>query len=71
MESDLIPVQALPNPTQSEALDQLFAALAKAQGAITNAEKNTTNTFYKSKYADLAACMDAARKPLRAARKPL
>ena len=48
----------------SEHLTELFAALAKAQGQITNAEKNRTNLFYKSTYADLAACWDACRKPL-------
>ena len=48
----------------SEQLTELFAALAKAQGQITNAEKNRTNLFYKSTYADLAACWDACRKPL-------
>ena len=48
----------------SEHLTELFAALAKAQGQIVNAEKNRTNTYFKSNYADLASCWDACRKPL-------
>lgn len=51
---------------QSEAINELAAALAKAQGEITGALKDSENSFYKSKYADLAACWDACRKQLAA-----
>ena len=39
-------------------------ALSKAQGALGNAHKDKDNPFFKSKYADLAACWDACREPL-------
>lgn len=45
-------------------LDKLACALAKAQGSITGARKDSANPFFKSKYADLASCWDACRKPL-------
>lgn len=49
---------------QSENINELAAALAKAQGQITGALKDSSNPFFKSKYADLASCWDACRKPL-------
>jgi hypothetical protein len=49
---------------QSEQIDQLAAALAAAQGEITGALKDSSNPFFKSKYADLAACWDACRAAL-------
>lgn len=51
---------------QSEAINELAAALAKAQGEITGALKDSSNPFFKSKYADLASCWDACRKQLSA-----
>lgn len=42
----------------------LYAALAKAQAAITHAKKGKENPFFKSSYADLAAIYDACRKQL-------
>lgn len=48
----------------SESIDQFAAALAKAQGVFKNPEKNKTNPHFKSKYADLAAIIDAARPGL-------
>jgi hypothetical protein len=48
----------------STSINELAAALAKAQGQITGALKDSSNPFFKSKYADLAACWDACRKPL-------
>lgn len=41
----------------------LFAAIAKAQAKIKGAIKDSTNPFFKSKYADLAACFEAVRGP--------
>jgi hypothetical protein len=49
---------------QSEQLGELAAALAKAQGAIKGAVKASDNGFYKTKYADLPAVMDACRMAL-------
>ena len=48
----------------SEQINELAAALAKAQGEITGALKDSANPFFKSKYADLASCWDACRGPL-------
>jgi hypothetical protein len=48
----------------SEHRGNLFAALSKAQADITGAVKDSSNPFFKSKYADLAACLDAVRGPL-------
>jgi hypothetical protein len=44
----------------------LAAALSKAQADITGALKDSSNPFFKSKYADLASCWDACRKQLAA-----
>jgi ERF superfamily len=49
---------------QSELLNELAAALAKAQGGMENAAMNRTNPHFKSRYADLASVLDAIRKPL-------
>lgn len=51
---------------QSEQINELAAALAKAQGAIKGATKDTKNDFFKSKYADLASVWDACRDQLAA-----
>ena len=51
---------------QSDSLDALAAALAKAQGAMENARKDSKNPHFGSKYADLAAVWDAARPALSA-----
>jgi hypothetical protein len=50
--------------SQSEQINELAAALAKAQGSMENAAKNKQNPHFKSKYADLAAVLDAIRAPL-------
>ena len=57
-------VAGLPDPEPKR--DQLFAALAKAQGAITAAEALQTADAgsYSYKYVDLAACLEVVRKPL-------
>jgi len=51
---------------QSEQIDKLTEALAKAQATMENATLNKINPHFKSKYADLAAIFDAVRKPLAA-----
>jgi len=50
----------------SEQIDELAGALAKAQGMMENAVMNRTNPHFKSRYADLAAIINAARKALSA-----
>ncbi len=49
---------------RSEQINELFAALAKAQGQMQDAEKSSTNPHFRTKYADLAAVHRAVRKPL-------
>jgi hypothetical protein len=51
---------------QSETIGAVAAALSKAQADITGALKDSSNPFFKSKYADLASCWDACRKQLAA-----
>ena len=45
-------------------LDKLAPALAKAQGELKAAAKDSVNPHFKSKYADLASIWDACRQPL-------
>lgn len=49
---------------QSPQLDQLFTALAKAQGEMSAAAKDCANPFFKSRYADLSSVWTACREPL-------
>ena len=49
---------------QSEQINELIAALAKAQGEISAASKDCANPFFKSKYADLNSVWGACREPL-------
>src|SRR3990167_9463429 len=49
---------------KSESLKELATALAKAQGQIKGALKDSANPFFKSKYADLASVVEAIRGPL-------
>ena len=46
---------------KSESISGLAAALAKAQGAMKGAVKDSANPFFKSKYADLASVVEAIR----------
>jgi hypothetical protein len=48
----------------SEQINELAAALAKAQGEIKGAAKDSANPFFKAKYADLASVWDACRVAL-------
>jgi hypothetical protein len=52
--------------THSEQINEIAGALAKAQGAMKNARKDSANPFFKSKYADLAAVCEACREQLAA-----
>ncbi len=48
----------------SEQVNELAAALAKAQAQVKGAAKESQNPFYKSHYANLESVWDACRKPL-------
>src|ERR1043165_2619156 len=43
---------------------ELFAALAKAQGEIEGAKKDSDNPTFQSRYADLESVWSACRAPL-------
>ncbi len=49
---------------RSESIGRLALALAKAQGKIEGASKDSSNPHFGSKYADLAAMVEACRAPL-------
>lgn len=49
---------------KSDSIKEIATALCKAQGQFDHAKKDVTNGFFHSKYADLASCIDAAKKPL-------
>lgn len=51
---------------KSDLINELAAALAKAQGQIEGAKKSSSNPFFKSKYADLAECWNTCREALTA-----
>lgn len=48
----------------SDQINEIAAALAKAQGAIEGAVKGSVNPHFRSKYADLGAVWDACREHL-------
>lgn len=48
----------------SEQVNEIAAALAKAQAVLEGAKKDTANPFFKSKYADLASVWGACRSAL-------
>ncbi len=50
----------------SEQIEDLCAALAKAQAGMSAATKSATNPHFKRAYADLNDCWEAAREPLTA-----
>lgn len=49
------------NPFESQTLSELFTALSKAQLEMEVAKTDSTNPFFKSKYADLASVVKASR----------
>ena len=49
---------------KSESIAELATALAKAQGEMHTARKESANPFFHSRYADLAQVVEAIRKPL-------
>lgn len=48
----------------SPTICELAKALSKAQGKMSHAIKETTNVYFRSKYADLASVVDASRPAL-------
>ena len=48
---------------KSESIKELATALNKAQAEMSGAKKKATNPFFKSKYSDLNAVVDAIRIP--------
>ena len=46
---------------KSDSIAELASSLAKAQGAMKGAVKDSANQFFKSKYADLASVVEAIR----------
>lgn len=48
----------------SENINEISTALAKAQGQLNPAVKDSSNPHFKSKYADLASVWEACRKAL-------
>lgn len=49
---------------QSDSINELVSALAKAQGKIMAANKDSCNPYYNSKFADLNSVWNACRIPL-------
>lgn len=49
---------------RSDAINELATALAKAQGLLQSASKDSTNPFFRSNYANLTSVWEACRKPL-------
>lgn len=49
-----------------ENLNELFSALSKLQGDLEPAKKDTSNPFFKSKYADLESCWAVVRTLMKA-----
>lgn len=52
------------NPYESRELSELFTALSKAQLEMEVAKTDSTNPFFRSKYADLASVVKASRPHL-------
>ena len=46
---------------RSEQINELAAALAKAQGQMQSAKKDAENPFFKSKYADMDSVVSAIK----------
>ena len=61
---NLKPVTLFEMSSASPQINELAAALAKAQAKFTPAAKNKTNPHLKSKYADLVAVTEACKAPL-------
>lgn len=58
------PKEDVADSTRSEQLNELFAALAKAQGEFNIAGLHSENPYFKNKYADLTSVIKATRPAL-------
>lgn len=54
----------MPEQTKSSQINELLAALSKAQAEMKPAQLSSTNPFFKSKYADLAEVVQSTRPAL-------
>jgi hypothetical protein len=57
--------ESLTKITQSDNINELATALSSLQTALEGAKKDSTNPYFKSKYADLEAVWEAARPLLK------
>lgn len=55
---------SIPDPYQSDAINEIATALAKAQGEFPRIEHNRDNAFFKSSYADMHAIVSTIRPVL-------
>ena len=58
--------EVTPQPTLIPSTGKIALALAKAQGQMTGAKKDASNSHFRSKYATLEAVIDAVRPALSA-----
>lgn len=64
MDENKLETQKTTEAVESATIGKLVMALAKAQGQIKAAPKDSTNPFFDSKYSDLASVWDVCRDPL-------
>lgn len=62
--SDELKTDNRPHFRRSDSIAALAAALAKSQGQISGAAKDSANPFFKSRYADLSSVWEACRAAL-------
>jgi len=63
MNDEVVEEKVMQNNTSKE-IGELVKALAKVQGSIKPAKRESTNPFFKAKYADLTSVWDSCRKEL-------
>ncbi len=63
-DSESLATSGVPKSMASPSIAALAAALAKAQGEIADAVRDSDNPFFRSSYADLASVWRACRKAL-------
>lgn len=62
--ADKIKPVKLPDPYQSDVINEIATALSKAQGEFPRIEHNRDNTFFKASYADLHAIVSTIKPVL-------
>ncbi len=63
MNDEVVEEKVMQSNTSKE-IGELVKALAKVQGSIKPAKRESTNPFFKAKYADLTSVWDSCRKEL-------